>query len=181
LLVIVGTRPQIIKTAPLIKVAEADPAVEIAVLHTGQHYDRVLASNFFDEFGLPEPTFRFNIGSGDALHHVSSIALNLKRAPFLKGGWDIALVPGDTNSALGGALGARLSKIPVAHLEAGARCSNTAMVEEIKTRDIFERINTMMLMFGIIEGLTYEIETFSDGVDAMKYVLIPIASDDRYA
>jgi UDP-N-acetylglucosamine 2-epimerase len=61
--VVVGTRPQIIKTAPVVQEA-LKQKLEMEIIHTGQHYDYRLSQVFFEEFGLPEPKVNLEVGSG---------------------------------------------------------------------------------------------------------------------
>jgi UDP-N-acetylglucosamine 2-epimerase len=130
--VIVGTRPQIIKTAPLIQEA-LKQNLEVEIIHTGQHYDYRLSQIFFEEFGLPEPIVNLEVGSGSHAYQTGEIMLRLEK--YLVGStYSLALIPGDTNSALAGALTSVKLGIPVAHIEAGARSYDMGMAEEINRR-----------------------------------------------
>jgi len=135
-LFIVGTRPQIIKSAPVIKLMEKHPDFNPSIIHTGQHYDHNLSGAFFKELGLPEPIYNCKIGGGQGVHHVAATMNSLGYAPFLRDDWDMIIVPGDTNSALAAALCASMKNYPIAHLEAGARSYNMNMVEESNRRII---------------------------------------------
>jgi UDP-N-acetylglucosamine 2-epimerase len=130
--VIVGTRPQIIKTAPVIQEA-LKQKLEIEIIHTGQHYDYRLSQVFFEEFRLPEP--RINLGVGPGSHAYQTGEIMLRLGKYLEGNThSLVLIPGDTNSALAGALTSVKLGIPVAHIEAGARCYDMRMAEEINRR-----------------------------------------------
>ena len=120
--VVVGTRPQIIKTAPLIKMLHEDPEIDVLTIHTGQHYDPELSQVFFDELRISHPIVNLNIGSGDPIHQ---IAMMISRLPEHMCG--IVIIPGDTNSALGGALAALKSNHFFTHVEAGARSYDMTM------------------------------------------------------
>jgi UDP-N-acetylglucosamine 2-epimerase (non-hydrolysing) len=130
---ILGTRPQIIKSMPLICLSNEDNQVEISIIHTGQHYDYEMTKVFFEEFTLPEPTINLNVGSGSQAQQTAKMMMRLE--PFLQERKpDLVVVPGDTNSTLAGALTAAKLNIPVAHIEAGARSYDKRMPEEINRR-----------------------------------------------
>jgi len=131
-LVVIGTRPQIIKTAPIIQEA-LKQELEIEIIHTGQHYDYELSQIFFEEFNLPEPTVNLEVGSGSHAYQTGEIMLRLEKY-LLRDKPSLVLVPGDTNSALAGALTSVKLNIPVAHVEAGARCYDMSMAEEVNRR-----------------------------------------------
>jgi len=131
-LVVIGTRPQIVKTAPVIQEA-LKQKLEIEIIHTGQHYDYDLSQVFIEEFGLPEPSVNLGVGSGSHAYQTGEIMLRLEKY-LLRDKPSLVLIPGDTNSALAGALTSVKLGIPVAHIEAGARCYDMSMAEEINRR-----------------------------------------------
>jgi len=130
--VIVGTRPQIIKTASVIQEA-LKQSLEVEIIHTGQHYDYRLSQVFFEEFGLPDPKVNLEVGSGSHAYQTGEIMLRLEKY-LVENAYSLVVVPGDTNSALAGALTSVKLGIPVAHIEAGARCYDMRMAEEINRR-----------------------------------------------
>jgi len=130
---ILGTRPQIIKSAPLIRLAEKDPDIDMRIVHTGQHYDYEMSKEFFDELNLPDPTVDLNVGSGTHAWQTGKMMIRLEPV-LIKEKPDLMMVPGDTNSTLAGALAAVKLHTPVAHIEAGARSYNMKMPEEINRR-----------------------------------------------
>jgi UDP-N-acetylglucosamine 2-epimerase len=130
--IIFGTRPQIIKSAPIIHEA-LKSNLELKIIHTGQHYDYELSQVFIEEFNLPEPTVNLGVGSGSHAYQTGEIMLRLEKH-LLRDKPSLVLVPGDTNSALAGALTSVKLGIPVAHIEAGARCYDMGMAEEINRR-----------------------------------------------
>jgi UDP-N-acetylglucosamine 2-epimerase (non-hydrolysing) len=133
LVLVVGTRPQIIKSAPLIHLANRDNEIDLEIVHTGQHYDYEMSQIFFEELDLPRPTANLEVGSGTQSTQVAKIMMRLERL-WLKKRPDLVIVPGDTNSTLAGALTAAKLGIPVAHIEAGARSYDMGMPEEINRR-----------------------------------------------
>jgi UDP-N-acetylglucosamine 2-epimerase (non-hydrolysing) len=130
---ILGARPQIIKSMPFIHLSNEDKQVKLSIVHTGQHYSYEMTKVFFEEFSLPEPTINLNVGSGSHAQQTAKIMTRLE--PLLqKQNPDLVIVPGDTNSTLAGALTAAKLNIPVAHIEAGARSYDNRMPEEINRR-----------------------------------------------
>jgi len=129
---VLGTRPQIIKSAPIIYEA-LKSNLELKIIHTGQHYDYELSQVFIEEFNLPEPTVNLSVGSGSHAYQTGEIMLRLEKH-LLRDKPSLVLVPGDTNSALAGALTSVKLGIPVSHIEAGARCYDMGMAEEVNRR-----------------------------------------------
>ena len=128
---VVGTRPNFVKTAPVIAAMRArDPDGRHAIVHTGQHYDRMMSEIFLEELGVPEPDHMLEVGSGS---HAEQTALVMERfEPVLaEEKPDLVLVPGDVNSTLAAALTAAKALIPVAHIESGLRSFDRTMPEEI--------------------------------------------------
>jgi UDP-N-acetylglucosamine 2-epimerase (non-hydrolysing) len=128
---VVGTRPNFVKTAPVIAAMRTrDPDGRHAIVHTGQHYDRMMSEIFLEELGVPEPDHMLEVGSGS---HAEQTALVMQRLePVLaEERPDLVLVPGDVNSTLAAALTAAKALIPVAHIESGLRSFDRTMPEEI--------------------------------------------------
>jgi UDP-GlcNAc3NAcA epimerase len=134
---VVGNRPQFVKSAPL-SVALRDAGVEEVVVHTGQHYDRELSAVFFEELDLPAPAYRLDLHTADPDAMRTPIVAVLERERP-----DWALVYGDTNSTLAGALAAREAHVPLAHVEAGLRSGDLSMPEE-RNRIEVDRIAALL-------------------------------------
>jgi UDP-N-acetylglucosamine 2-epimerase len=130
--IILGTRPQIIKSAP-VYAAFRQRGVEVEIVNTGQHYDYEMNRQFFSELALPDPVADLNVGAGTPSHQVSVIIGRLGEL-FEKASPEIALVPGDTNSALAAGIACVKSGVPVAHLESGCRSGDFRMAEEVNRR-----------------------------------------------
>jgi UDP-N-acetylglucosamine 2-epimerase (non-hydrolysing) len=131
LLYVVGTRPNFVKTAPVISALRSRfPEWRHALVHTGQHYDRAMSEIFFEELGTPEPDHMLGVGSGT---HAEQTARVLERLePVLRSEQpDLVLVPGDVNSTLAAALCASKLDLPVGHIESGLRSFDRTMPEEI--------------------------------------------------
>lgn len=127
--VVLGTRPEIIKMAPVIRELERKNA-DSFILHTGQHYSYNLDRVFFEQLKLPQAQYNLEVGSGSHAEQTAKILIGVEKV--LQGeNPDIVLVEGDTNSVLAGALAASKLHIRVGHVEAGLRSYDKQMPEEI--------------------------------------------------
>jgi UDP-N-acetylglucosamine 2-epimerase (non-hydrolysing) len=140
---VVGARPNYMKVAPVYAALEARGRVEQLLVHTGQHYDRIVNDVFFEELPLPEPDIRLNVGSGRHGEQTARALTELEQV-FLDTRPDLVLVPGDVNSTLAGALAAAKLGIPVCHLESGLRSFDWAMPEE-HNRKLTDHLSSLLL------------------------------------
>jgi len=127
--IVLGTRPEIIKMAPIIRACERQN-VEYFILHTGQHYSYNMDRIFFEQLGLPEATYNLDVGSGTHGEQTGKILTGVEQV-LLQERPDVVLVEGDTNTVLAGALAAAKLHIGVGHVEAGLRSYDRQMPEEI--------------------------------------------------
>lgn len=127
---IVGTRPEIIKVAPVIREIQDSAALDSYLLHTGQHYDDELSTVFFQALDLPTPDKFLNVGSGT---HSQQTAEGLSKIGQTLQEEDPAavLAQGDTNSVLSAALAASKRPVTFGHIEAGLRSFDQSMPEEV--------------------------------------------------
>lgn len=137
--VVVGTRPEIIKLAPLMQQLSGDAQV----IYTGQHYDESLAGSFFDAFGMPRPTAVVEIGGRTRGEQIGRGTTALCTA-WQDQSPDAVVVQGDTNSALAGGLAANACDIPLVHLEAGLRSYDRRMPEE-HNRVLIDHVSDLLL------------------------------------
>lgn len=125
---VLGTRPEIIKLAPLFQACQRG-GIDYAIVHTGQHYSDSLDSVFFDQLELPEPDYNLGIGSSSHGEQTGRMLIDIERTlsdieP------DIVLVQGDTNSVLAGSIAASKMDTKLGHVEAGLRSFDRSMPEE---------------------------------------------------
>lgn len=142
LMTIIGTRPEIIKLSETIK--KCDEYFEQIIVHTGQNYDYNLNEVFFNDLGLRAPDFYLNVvgnNLGQTIGNViaKSYELMVQEKP------DAILILGDTNSALC-AISAKRLKVPIFHMEAGNRCFDENLPEEIN-RKIVDHISDVNLPY----------------------------------
>lgn len=126
--IIVGTRPEIIKMAPIIKECQKKKE-DFFILHTNQHYSKNLDKIFFDELKLPSPKYNLSMGSKTHGGEISKMVFLIEKV-LGRERPDIVLVEGDTNTVLAGALAALNLKIKIGHIEAGLRSYSKEMPEE---------------------------------------------------
>jgi len=131
-MIVVGTRPEIIKMAPLIR-AMRERSVPYVFVHCGQHYDYNMSQQFIEELELPHPDYGFKVKAfspgaqtGRILTLIESVVKKVKPR--------VVLVEGDTNGVLASALAAVKLNTPVGHVEAGLRSFDLRMPEEHNRR-----------------------------------------------
>ena len=127
---IVGTRPEIIKLSRVI--AELEKFVDHVLVHTGQNYDYELNEVFFENLGVPKPDHFLEVAGKNAAHTIGNVIARTddvmeEEQP------DAILLYGDTNSCLA-VISAKRRKIPVFHFEAGNRCFDQRVPEELNRK-----------------------------------------------
>jgi UDP-N-acetylglucosamine 2-epimerase (non-hydrolysing) len=182
LMTIVGTRPEIIKLCRVIH--ELDEHTKHILVHSGQNYDYELNEIFFQELGIRKPDHFLNAVGENAAHTIGNVIartddLLAKECP------DAFLVLGDTNSCLS-AIAAKRRKIPVFHMEAGNRCFDQRVPEEIN-RKIIDHISDINMPYTeharrylLAEGLKPEtvIKTGSPMKEVLAYYRSQIDASD---
>jgi len=127
--IVLGTRPEIIKMSPIIRVLEKKN-IDFFILHTGQHYSYNMDQVFFEQLKLPQPKYNLKVGSGTHAEETGKMMIGIEKA-LLDEKPSIVLVEGDTNSVLAGSLAAVKVGLDVGHVEAGLRSFDRSMPEEI--------------------------------------------------
>lgn len=168
---IVGTRPEIIKLAAVIP--ELDKFTEHILVHTGQNYDYELNEIFFDGMGIRRPDIFMEAAGKDAAETIGNVIIKSDTL-FKEHKPDALLVYGDTNSCLS-VISAKRNKIPVFHMEAGNRCFDQRVPEELNRKvvdhlsDINMTITEHARRYLIAEGI--KPETIIKVGSSMKEVL----------
>ncbi len=142
LMTIVGTRPEIIRLSEIIK--KADKFYDHILVHTGQNWDYTLNQVFFDDLKLREPDYYLNV-VGEHLGETIGNVISKSYEIMLKEKPDALLLLGDTNSAIS-AISAKRLKIPIFHMEAGNRCFDQNVPEEIN-RKIVDHISDINMPY----------------------------------
>jgi UDP-N-acetylglucosamine 2-epimerase len=142
LMTIVGTRPEIIRLAAVIK--KCDIYFEQILVHTGQNYDYELNQVFFDDLGLRAPDFYLDAVGNDLGETIGNIIAKSYRL-MAEQKPDALLILGDTNSCLS-AISAKRLHIPIFHMEAGNRCFDECLPEETNRR-IVDHISDVNLCY----------------------------------
>lgn len=141
-LTILGTRPEIIRLSLIAK--KLDRSCEHFVLHTGQNFQENLSKNFFDELGLRQPDRNLEIRGATFGEQLGQLFSRVESV-FDEFSPDRVLILGDTNSALVSIVAAR-RRIPVYHMEAGNRCYDDRVPEEINRR-IIDHSSTVLMPY----------------------------------
>src|SRR5450830_1062197 len=182
---IVGTRPELIKMSRVI--AEFDQHTEHVLVHTGQNYDYELNQLFFEDLGIRKPDYFLEAVGENA---VQTIARVIEKADEVIGkeNPDAVMLYGDTNSCLS-VIAAKRRKIPVFHMEAGNRCFDQRVPEELnrKVLDHLSDINMVLTeharRYLIAEGIRPEtiIKTGSHMEEVLDYYMPKILTSDVLA
>ena len=144
---VVGTRPEIIRLSMVIAILERSESIDHILVHTGQNYDYELNQVFFDDLEIVKPKYFLNAVGNSAINTIGNIISAIE--PILKEERPEAfLVLGDTNSCLC-AIPAKKMKIPVFHMEAGNRCFDLRVPEEINRR-IVDHVSDINLTYSDI-------------------------------
>ena len=139
---LIGTRPEIIKLSRVIDVL--DKSCNHILVHTGQNYDYELNEIFFDDMDIRKPDYFLDINNSSPLKAISDVIYKLDDLlDEIKP--DAFLVLGDTNSAFG-AIAAKKKKIPIFHMEAGNRCFDMRVPEEIN-RKLIDHLSDINLPY----------------------------------
>jgi UDP-N-acetylglucosamine 2-epimerase (non-hydrolysing) len=179
---IVGTRPEIIRLSRVM--ARLDRSVDHVLVHTGQNYDHELNGIFFDEMELRPPDHVLNAAGNSAAETIGQTIAAIdpvlaSEAP------DAVLILGDTNSCLA-AIAAKRRKIPVFHMEAGNRCFDERVPEEINRRivdhiaDINLPYSSIARAYLLAEGLPADriIKTGSPMLEVLDHYRPQISASD---
>lgn len=144
IMTVIGTRPEIIKMAPLI--SPLDRLFDHKILYTGQHYDYNMSEIFFKEFNLRRPDYRLDHlieEVKEPFNKYLCLMLSELKEVLERENPELCIVLGDTDSALIGGLAVSELQIPLVHIEAGLRSFDMAMPEE-KNRIVVDHLSTLL-------------------------------------
>jgi UDP-N-acetylglucosamine 2-epimerase (non-hydrolysing) len=137
LTLIAGARPNFVKIAPIIHAIEEAKAenatLEYSLVHTGQHFDANMSSDFFEQLGIPEPQVNLGAGGGTQAEQTASIMIGFEKY-LSENPCDLVLVVGDVTSTLACSIVAKKAGIRVLHVEGGIRSNDWTMPEEINRK-----------------------------------------------
>lgn len=149
--IILGTRPEIIKLAPMMREC-VKRGIDFYILHTGQHYDYELDKKIFEDLNIPE--LKYNLGVGGKPYRMQIGSMVSEMQTILREDRpDVVIVQGDTNSVAAGSLAANKLGIKLVHLEAGLRSHDITMYEETN-RIMADHISDILLA-STKEGVEY--------------------------
>jgi UDP-N-acetylglucosamine 2-epimerase (non-hydrolysing) len=167
LLLIAGARPNFMKLAPLYFELRKYPSIfNPLIVHTGQHYDYTMSRVFFDQFGLPQPDFFLEVGSGSHAHQTGNVMIKAEEI-MMSEKPDMIIVFGDVNSTMAASLAASKLCIPVAHVEAGLRAFDRTMPEEVNR--VVSDVLAEMLFSSCDDA---NLNLIKEGVDVDKMFLV---------
>ena len=134
LTIVAGARPNFMKIAPIIhavKKAQANGSdIDFRLVHTGQHYDKKMSGDFFEQLEIPEPHANLEAGGGSQAEQTATILIGFERE-LMMNPTDLVLVVGDVTSTMACAITAQKMNTKVAHVEGGIRSGDWTMPEEI--------------------------------------------------
>ncbi len=130
--IIAGARPNFVKIAALIHAFRELPEIKLGyrIVHTGQHYDKRMSGDFFEQLEIPEPDINLEVGSGTQAEQTARIMMRYEELIMAQPP-AATLVVGDVTSTMACAIVAQKQHVPVAHVEAGIRSGDWTMPEEI--------------------------------------------------
>jgi UDP-N-acetylglucosamine 2-epimerase (non-hydrolysing) len=142
---VVGTRPNMMKIAPIAaELARRGDEFEHVLVHTGQHYDREMSEIFLEELGVGEPDYALGVGSGSHAQQTAGVMERLEPV-LLETEPDVVLVPGDVNSTMAAAIAVSKLQIPLGHVEAGLRSFDRTLPEEVN-RVVADQLSQLLFI-----------------------------------
>ena len=164
--IIAGTRPELIKFAPLLKLISKDPDFSLLFIHAGQHYDYNMSKIFLDELNLPLPNINIECGSGTHGYQIGTLIIEIEKI-LLENEPDVVIAEGDTNTVIASALATRKINKCFMHLEAGIRSFDKRMPEEIN-----RILTAYCTMYHLAPTERSAINLLFDGIDPKSIFIV---------
>lgn len=162
--VVLGIRPDFIRTSKVLKLLRDHPKVDLQLIHTGQHYDKNLNDIFFEEMEIPPIDHQLNTKGKNHNEQHSRLIIQLSNV-LDRIRPDICLFLGDANATIGCIAPLKLA-IPIAHIEAGMRSYDWSMPEE-RNRVIIDRVSDVLYVY----QEDYRVQLVQEGIDPTKIVV----------
>lgn len=132
--IVAGARPNFMKIAPIINAINEEKvkgiSIDFRLVHTGQHYDKKMSGDFFEQLGIPEPDVNLEAGGGSQAEQTAAIMVRFEKE-LQTNRPDVVLVVGDVTSTMACTITAKKLCVEVVHVEAGIRSGDMTMPEEI--------------------------------------------------
>ncbi|WP_429734184.1 non-hydrolyzing UDP-N-acetylglucosamine 2-epimerase [Arachidicoccus sp.] len=132
--IVAGARPNFMKIAPIINAIEdaklKNEDIDFRLVHTGQHYDKKMSGDFFEQLGIPEPDANLGAGGGSQAEQTAAIMISFEKE-LIEHPSDLVLVVGDVTSTMACTIVAQKLNTKVGHVEGGIRSGDWTMPEEI--------------------------------------------------
>ena len=162
--IIAGARPNFMKVAPIIHeiLRQRTNGVDInySLVHTGQHYDKKMSGDFFEQLDIPQPDANLNAGGGTQAEQTGAIMVRFEEH-LTNNPTDLVLVVGDVTSTMACAITAQKMHVKVAHVEAGIRSNDWTMPEEIN-RLVTDAITDYFFTTSEVANTTLQASGFRD-------------------
>ncbi len=130
IVIVAGARPNFMKIAPILDELKKQDQLLYALVHTGQHYDKMMSENFFVQLGIPFPDVNLEAGGGTQAEQTAAIMIKFEKY-LSENPCDLVMVVGDVTSTLACSIVAKKMNCKVAHIEGGIRSGDFTMPEEI--------------------------------------------------
>ena len=152
--IVAGARPNFMKIAPIIRAIKnaqsSGRAIDYRLVHTGQHFDKKMSGDFFDQLGIPEPDINLEAGGGTQAEQTAAVMISFE-AELENNRPDVVIVVGDVTSTMACTISAKKLCIPVVHVEAGIRSGDMTMPEEIN-RIVTDSISDHFFTTTVVAG-----------------------------
>ncbi len=181
-----GARPNFVKIAPLLHLLEKDKIFDVKLINTGQHYDEELFGSIIKDLRIRKPDINLKVGSGSHNYQISEV---IKKYDLYikKNKPKYVFVFGDVNSTLAAAIAAKLNKVKVAHVEAGLRCYDENLPEEINRR-LTDAISDIFFTPSLYENKNLQKENIKKNIffvgnimiDSLKFFFEKVNIEPKY-